>query len=66
MSADGLQVYIEVTPDVNMYVRSYGGWMTSMSDRRNADLLANDLKKMGAMFQEDVHYAAGYNRCFSR
>eukprot|EP00064_Thunnus_orientalis_P001193 superscaffoldBa00000078_g1195 len=54
-------VYIQKTPDVKMYVRSYGGWMTSMADSKKASSLSSALNSVGAEYKRGFHYAVGYN-----
>ncbi|CAN9505588.1 unnamed protein product [Ophioblennius macclurei] len=54
-------VYFHDTPDMKVYVRSYGGWTTSISDGSKALALSYDLKLAGAEFNKQVHYAVGYN-----
>ncbi|XP_061567798.1 heme-binding protein 2 [Cololabis saira] len=54
------RVYIHETPAMNVYVRSYGGWMTTMSDSQNANELSTALDKDNAKYQE-THSAVGYN-----
>ncbi|XP_029946399.1 heme-binding protein 2-like [Salarias fasciatus] len=54
-------VYLHETPDMNVYVRSYGGWMTTFTDTSKASGLSQDLKSAGAKFNKQVHYAVGYN-----
>lgn len=56
-----LQVKIREMPAMKVYVLSYGGWMTSMSDSRQARILSSDLDSVGAKYNKDFHYAAGYN-----
>ncbi|XP_042247755.1 heme-binding protein 2 [Thunnus albacares] len=55
------KVYIQKTPDVKMYVRSYGGWMTSMADSKKASSLSSALNSVGAEYKRGFHYAVGYN-----
>ncbi|XP_053194882.1 heme-binding protein 2 [Scomber japonicus] len=55
------KVYIEQMPDTKVYVRSYGGWMTSMSDSNNAKSLSSALNSVSAEYKRGFHYAAGYN-----
>lgn len=57
-----MQVYFRDTPDVNMYVLSYGGWMTSLSDKNKAYSLSSALDSAGAEYKKGFHYAVGYNR----
>ncbi|XP_045897238.1 heme-binding protein 2 [Micropterus dolomieu] len=55
------KVYFRDTPDVNMYVLSYGGWMTSLSDKNKAYSLSSALDSAGAEYKKGFHYAVGYN-----
>ncbi|XP_070837479.1 heme-binding protein 2 [Chaetodon trifascialis] len=55
------EVYIQKTPDMKVYVRSYGGWMTGLADKNQAYSLASALDLVGAKYKKDFHYAAGYN-----
>ncbi|XP_077382905.1 heme-binding protein 2 [Festucalex cinctus] len=55
------RVFLSDTPPLNVYVRSYGGWMNSLSDCHHSDVLMYDLMKDGAYFKDDCHFAAGYN-----
>lgn len=57
-----LQVYIHDTPDMKMFVRSYGGWMTSTSDKNEASSLSTALDIVDAKYKKGFHYAVGYNR----
>ncbi|KAM6914012.1 heme-binding protein 2 [Lycodopsis pacificus] len=55
------KVYTKEMPDMNVYVRSYGGWMMSWTEKNQADNLRNDLDKVGAEYKESFHYSAAYN-----
>ncbi|XP_032394505.1 heme-binding protein 2 [Etheostoma spectabile] len=55
------KVYIHQMADMKVYVRTYGGWMTSMSDRNKASSLSSALDLVGAEYNKGFHYAAGYN-----
>lgn len=57
-----LQVYIYETKDMNVYVRSYGGWLTTISDGSAAKSLSSALDSAGAKYKKGGHDAAGYNR----
>lgn len=59
---DVLQVQIHEMPAMTVYVRSYGGWTTTMSDKSNARALSMALDSVEAKYQKDYHYTAGYNR----
>uniref|UniRef100_A0A668AWU2 Heme-binding protein 1 n=1 Tax=Myripristis murdjan TaxID=586833 RepID=A0A668AWU2_9TELE len=55
------KVYFQTMPEMKMYVKSYGGWMMSLTDKINADRLTNQLDAVGAQYKQDHHYAVGYN-----
>ncbi|XP_068509589.1 heme-binding protein 2 [Syngnathus scovelli] len=55
------EVFFYDMPAVNVYVRSYGGWLNSLSDCHHSEGLMYDLMKVGARFKDDCHYGAGYN-----
>ncbi|XP_029946400.1 heme-binding protein 2-like [Salarias fasciatus] len=55
------EVFIHETPDVNVYVRSYGGWMTALEDDRQTRNLYGALDEVGAKYQKGYHFAVGYN-----
>ncbi|XP_054615761.1 heme-binding protein 2 [Dunckerocampus dactyliophorus] len=47
--------------DTYMYVSSYGGLMSSISDKKEASKLMKALKSYYASFKKDCHYGAAYN-----
>uniref|UniRef100_A0A8C3G836 Heme-binding protein 1 n=1 Tax=Cyclopterus lumpus TaxID=8103 RepID=A0A8C3G836_CYCLU len=51
----------KVFPDMKVYVRSYGGWMMSWTDRSQAKTLSSALDSVGAEYNGSFHYAVGYN-----
>jgi len=55
-------VKVSRLPDMHVYVRSYGGWMMSVSDWINTRRLAESLDSVGASYPGDYHYAVGYDR----
>ncbi|XP_034749071.1 heme-binding protein 2 isoform X1 [Etheostoma cragini] len=55
------KVYIHHTADMKVYVQTYGGWMTSLSDKNKASSLSSALDSAGAEYNKGFHYAAGYN-----
>lgn len=57
-----LQVKIRTFPKMNVYVLSYGGWMTSLNEKSKAKALSRALDAAGAKYIKGKHYAAGYNR----
>ncbi|XP_071382964.1 heme-binding protein 2 [Centroberyx affinis] len=54
-------VHIHDMPDMKVYVRSYGGWMMSFVDKMNAQLLTWQLDTDRAQYNQDYHYAVGYD-----
>ncbi|GLD70103.1 nuclear receptor subfamily 5 group A member 2-like protein [Lates japonicus] len=52
--------------DMKMFVRSYGGWMTSTSDKNEASSLSTALDLVDAKYKKGFHYAVGYNRSASQ
>lgn len=57
-----LQVYIHRTPNLNVYVQSYGGWLTQLSDKNTASKLSFALDSVDAEYKQGFHYAVAYNR----
>ncbi|XP_040919587.1 heme-binding protein 2 [Toxotes jaculatrix] len=55
------KVYIHETSDMKVYVRTYSGWMTSMSDKNTANSLSTALDLADAKYKKGFHYAVGYN-----
>ncbi|XP_019949952.1 heme-binding protein 2-like [Paralichthys olivaceus] len=55
------RVYIHDTPDMTVYVLSYGGWMTTSSINNAFKQLSTQLDAIGAKYRKDTRYAAGYN-----
>ncbi|XP_067333638.1 heme-binding protein 2 [Channa argus] len=55
------KVYINKTPELNVYVKSYGGWVTFLSDKNTVTRLSSALDLVGAEYKKDFHYVAGYN-----
>uniref|UniRef100_A0A3Q3WJT8 Heme-binding protein 1 n=1 Tax=Mola mola TaxID=94237 RepID=A0A3Q3WJT8_MOLML len=55
------KVKIREIPGMTVYVQSYGGWMTSMSDKKEAKTLSLALDSVGAKYRKGFHYATGYN-----
>uniref|UniRef100_A0A4W5RJD5 Heme-binding protein 1 n=1 Tax=Hucho hucho TaxID=62062 RepID=A0A4W5RJD5_9TELE len=54
-------VYFTDTPDMKVYVRSYGGWMMSLTSSVNSLLLKRQLDNVQATYNKDYHYAVGYD-----
>lgn len=61
-SPSDLQVFIDAKPAANVYVVTYGGWLTSMSDKNHAYSLSEALDAVNAKYKKGFHYAVGYNR----
>lgn len=57
-----LQVEIHETPQMDVYVKSYGGWMYCLTDKYYASSLIGALKFAGVKYEEGYHYGVGYNR----
>ncbi|XP_026215041.1 heme-binding protein 1 isoform X2 [Anabas testudineus] len=55
------KLYFTEMPEVDMYVRSYGGWMLSVTSRLHAHLLTNELDRVRASYNHSYHYAVGYD-----
>ncbi|XP_034566714.1 heme-binding protein 2 [Notolabrus celidotus] len=55
------EVYIHESPDMKVYVQSYGGWMTCVSDGWHAHSLCESLDMADAKYDKDIHYGVGYN-----
>lgn len=47
---------------MKVYVLSYGGWMTTLNEKKQAKALSKALDNAGAKYVKGKHYAAGYNR----
>ncbi|XP_029015978.1 heme-binding protein 2 [Betta splendens] len=63
------KVFIQSTPDLKVYVQSYGGWLTYLTDRKAASSLSTALDSVDAEYNRGFHYAVGYNspiRIFNR
>ncbi|CAG5897923.1 unnamed protein product [Menidia menidia] len=54
-------VYIKEMPEMNVYVMSYGGWMSGMADGSKSKELASALDSVNAKYTKGFHCAAGYN-----
>ncbi|TWW70121.1 heme-binding protein 2 [Takifugu flavidus] len=54
-------VKLRTFPKMNVYVLSYGGWMTSLNEKSKAKALSKALDDAGAKYIKGKHYAAGYN-----
>lgn len=49
-------------PEMDVYVRSYGGWMLSVTSRLYAHMLTKELERVGASYNHSYHYGVGYDR----
>lgn len=57
-----MQLYFTEMPEMDIYVRSYGGWMLSVTSRLHAHLLTKELERVGASYNHSYHYGVGYDR----
>ncbi|KAK1886228.1 Heme-binding protein 2 [Dissostichus eleginoides] len=48
-------------PEMDVYVRGYGGWMLSVTSRLHAHLLTKELGRVGASYNRSYHYGVGYD-----
>ncbi|XP_053472327.1 heme-binding protein 2 isoform X2 [Ictalurus furcatus] len=55
------KVYFTEMPEMDVYVRSYGGWMLSVSSRLHTHLLTKELQRVNANYNHTHHYAVGYD-----
>ncbi|XP_009294483.1 heme-binding protein 2 [Danio rerio] len=55
------KLYFSDMADMDVYVRSYGGWMLSITSRVHAHLLTRALIRADAHFNNTHHYAVGYD-----
>uniref|UniRef100_A0A668AM35 Heme-binding protein 1 n=1 Tax=Myripristis murdjan TaxID=586833 RepID=A0A668AM35_9TELE len=55
------KLYFTEMPDMNVYVRSYGGWMLSVTSRLHAHLLTKELERVRASYNHTYHYGVGYD-----
>ncbi|XP_057201577.1 heme-binding protein 2 [Triplophysa rosa] len=56
-----LSVYFTDTPDMKVYVKSYGGWMVSVKAKMQSKQLKTSLDNVQASYESDYHYDVGYN-----
>lgn len=56
------QLYFTEMPEMDVYVRGYGGWMLSVTSRLQAHLLTKELERVGASYNHSYHYGVGYDR----
>ncbi|MEQ2196660.1 hypothetical protein XENOCAPTIV_007766, partial [Xenoophorus captivus] len=55
------QLYFTEMPEIDMYVRSYGGWMLSVNSRLYSHLLTKELERVHASYNHSFHYGVGYD-----
>ncbi|KAF7689192.1 heme-binding protein 2 [Silurus meridionalis] len=55
------KLYFTEMPEMDVYVRSYGGWMLSVSSRLHTHLLTKELQRVNATYNHTHHYAVGYD-----
>ncbi|XP_071783878.2 uncharacterized protein soul5l [Centroberyx gerrardi] len=55
------KLYFTEMPDMDVYVRSYGGWMLSVTSRLHAHLLTKELERVHAPCNRTYHYGVGYD-----
>ncbi|KAM3864611.1 uncharacterized protein soul5l [Diretmus argenteus] len=55
------KLYFTEMPDMDVYVRSYGGWMLSVTSRLHAHLLTKELERVHASYNHSYHYGVGYD-----
>uniref|UniRef100_A0A672ZVR8 Heme-binding protein 1 n=1 Tax=Sphaeramia orbicularis TaxID=375764 RepID=A0A672ZVR8_9TELE len=56
-----VQLYFTEMPEMDVYVRSYGGWMLSVTSRLHAHLLTKELERVRASYNCSYHYGVGYD-----
>ncbi|XP_074521424.1 uncharacterized protein soul5l [Halichoeres trimaculatus] len=55
------KLYFTEMPEMDVYVRSYGGWMLSVTSRLHAHLLTKELERVRAAYNHSFHYGVGYD-----
>ncbi|XP_051993684.1 heme-binding protein 2 isoform X2 [Xyrauchen texanus] len=55
------KLYFSDMPDMDVYVRCYGGWMLSITSRLHAHLLTKALLRANAHYNHTHHYTVGYD-----
>lgn len=53
-------------PEMDVYVKSYGGWMLSVTSRLYAHMLTKELDRVRASYNHSYHYGVGYDRYCKR
>lgn len=54
-------IYFTDTPDMKVYVRSYGGWMMSLVSKSQAQSLKTSLDTVQASYETKYYYNVGYD-----
>uniref|UniRef100_A0A3Q3WIV3 Heme-binding protein 1 n=1 Tax=Mola mola TaxID=94237 RepID=A0A3Q3WIV3_MOLML len=55
------KLYFTEMDEMDVYVRSYGGWMLSVTSRLHAHLLTKELERVRAPYNRSYHYGVGYD-----
>ncbi|XP_053710858.1 heme-binding protein 1 [Synchiropus splendidus] len=55
------KLYFTEMPEMDVYVRSYGGWMLSVTSRLHAHMLTKELQRVDAPYNRSYHYGVGYD-----
>ncbi|KAL1005058.1 hypothetical protein UPYG_G00053960 [Umbra pygmaea] len=55
------KLYFTEMPSMDVYIRSYGGWMLSVTSRLHAHLLTQELARVQAAYNHSYHYGVGYD-----
>ncbi|KAM9769824.1 uncharacterized protein soul5l [Menidia menidia] len=55
------KLYFTEMPEMDVYVRSYGGWMLSVTSRLHAHVLTKELERVDACYNRSFHYGVGYD-----
>ncbi|XP_012737272.2 uncharacterized protein soul5l [Fundulus heteroclitus] len=55
------KLYFTEMPEMDVYVRSYGGWMLSVTSRLHSHLLTKELERVHASYNRSYHYGVGYD-----
>ncbi|KAJ8001445.1 hypothetical protein DPEC_G00169570 [Dallia pectoralis] len=55
------KLYFTDMPATDVYVRSYGGWMLSVTSKLHAHLMTKELARVGAAYNHTYHYGVGYD-----
>ncbi|XP_026159375.1 uncharacterized protein soul5l [Mastacembelus armatus] len=55
------KLYFTEMPEMDVYVRSYGGWMLSVTSRFHAHMLTKELERCRGSYNHSYHYGVGYD-----